>query len=442
MIARQEMINTIKDVYERYGFVPIDTPAIEALEVLTGQYGETSEMDIFQFMDPDKSPAGLRFDLTVPLARIVAMYPELPKPFKRYHVASVWRADKPEPGRYREFIQFDADIVGTSSMSADTEIISVMHDTMVSLGITRFLIKVNDRKILNSLINFLRIDPFFTNDIFRVLDKLDRIGPDEVRKKLMQEGDSGIDQREVPAEARCIGLSGEVTEKILEFVAINGSNNEIIEKLGIFFSGFSPAAEGINELSQIVRSLQKIGLPEERYRLDLSIARGLAYYTGPVFETTLLDLPGIGSVFSGGRFDELVGRFTEQPIPATGASIGVDRLFAALEQLKLITLVPSKTQVLVTVFKEQWVDEYQLIARELRQAGFNTELYMGSDSLGRQFRYADLKKIPVVIIAGPDELSQDEVSIKNLTASFGQENKQQRIKRSELVPFIRTLLVP
>jgi histidyl-tRNA synthetase len=440
MLARQRMVLAIRKVYESYGFVPIDTPAIEAIEVLTGQYGGESELGIFKFDDPDGYLAGLRFDLTVPLARFMAMYPELPKPFKRYHMATVWRADKPEPGRFREFIQFDADIVGTSSMAADTEIVAIIHDTLNELGLSNFLIKINNRKLLNALVKFLNIDPFFADDIFRTLDKIERLGEEEVRKKLILQGEPEIDQRQVPPNARCLGLSEAVADKIMEFVAISGTTQEVIDRLKSYFGDFAEAEEGISELENIITGLQNLGIPESKYTLDLSIARGLGYYTGPVFETVLLDLPSFGSVFSGGRFDGLIGRFTEHSIPATGASIGVDRLFAALEQLKLVDLKPSNSEVLVVVFDKNQLPEYMKIASELRHAGLNAELYMGEESLSRQFRYADLQGIPVAVIAGPDELAADEVSVKRLTTGFGEAGKQQRIKRAEMVTYVRSLL--
>ncbi len=443
VIARHQMILSIRGVYERYGFVPLDTPAIEAREVLVGSNEDTGQLNIFRFDDPDGRPAGLRFDHTVPLARFVAMnQAELPRPFKRFVVGPVWRGDEPSPGRFREFVQFDADTVGTSSMVADTEIIMIMHDVMMALGVERFLIRVNNRKLLNALVTMLGIDPFFTNDIFRALDKLEKVGSDEVRAILTKQGPEGVDQKQVPAGVRCIGLSDEVASRIMQFVSIQGTPDEVIRQLREFFDDYAEAEEGISELEQILDGLRAQGISEERFTFDLSVARGLGYYTGPVFETMLLDLPRFGSVFSGGRFDGLIGRFTETSIPATGASIGVDRLFAALEELGLISSSSSLTQVLVTVFDPNQMNVYQAVARELRQAGLNAELYMGEEGgrVGRQFRYADLQQIPIAVIIGPDELAASEVSIKDLRRELGQKFKQQRVPRSEMISHIRALL--
>ncbi len=440
MIARQKMLDTIRSVYEKFGFVPIDTPAIEAREVLTGSYGTESEKGIFCFKDPDDNPAGLRFDLTVPLARLVAMYPQLPRPFKRYHMASVWRADKPEPGRYREFMQCDIDIVGTKSMSADTEIVVIMYETLTALGVDNFLIKINNRKVLNSLIGYLGIDTDFTHDVFRTLDKLERLGEDEVKKLLIAKGDPAVDQKTLPPELRCIGLSETEADKIMEFISISGDNQEVIKKLKQFFKDYPSAVEGIDELQEIIKVLPTYGVPTDAATIDLSIARGLDYYTGPVFETQLLDLPGIGSVFSGGRFDQLVGRFIGESVPATGASIGIDRLFAALEKLELIDSRSSVTEVLVTVFSEQYLAFYQDLVSWLRHSGFKTELYMGDEKIGKQLRYADQQGIPVVIIAGPDEIKADEVSVKNARAPMDAPDKQKRVTREELLSYIRSLL--
>jgi len=441
MLARHALIEMIRLVYERYGFVPIDTPAIEVRSILIGEETDSGDLKIFRFDDPDGRPAGLRFDHTVPLARFVAQYPDLPRPFKRYVVGPVWRGDEPGPGRFREFLQCDVDIVGTSSMAADTEIIAVIHDTLIELGLKHFLIRFSDRKILNALMVLFGLDPFWAMDIFRALDKIEKVGTDAVREILTKKGPEGVDQREVPAGARCIGLTPELADRIMEFVAISGDPAETITRLRQFFSGCTAADEGIAELEEILAGLTALGIPAERYTIDLSIARGLAYYTGPVFETKLLGLPDWGSVFSGGRFDGLIGRFSENSIPATGASIGVDRLFAALEQLGLVGTAPSRTQVLVTVFDRSQLDVYQALATELRQAGFNTELYMGEEiRIGRQFKYADVQQIPIAVVVGPDELSRGEVSVKNLRTTFGEAGKQHSIPRSEMISHIRSLL--
>ncbi len=435
------MIATIRSVYELYGFVPLDTPAIEWLPVLTGQYGGQTDMDIFTLKDPDGEPAALRFDLTVPLARVVAMYPDLPRPFKRYHVAPVWRADKPAPGRFREFLQFDADIVGTSSMAADTEIIAIMYDTLSALGVQRFIIRFSNRKVLNRLIQKAGIDPFFAVDVFRILDKVEKLSLDGVKEELMRQGEPGVDQREIVASARCLGLPESSADTVLNFLKIRGNNDEVLKQLSEFFDDLAGAREGIQELAAILQGLRSLEIPEDRYTIDLSIARGLLYYTGPVFETSLLDAERFGSVFSGGRFDRLIGRFLGEDVPATGASIGVDRLLAALEALDLIKSQPTPAQVLVTILDWNRMNDYLQIVGEIRRAGIPAELYMGEKApIGKQLQYANRQSIPLAVIAGPKEFTAGTVTVKELLRALEDTSKQTSIERKQLIPFIRQML--
>jgi histidyl-tRNA synthetase len=416
MIARQRMIATIREVYERYGFVPLDTPALEYTEILLGKYGEEGSKQIFRFTDLEDNDVALRFDLTVPLARVVAQYPNLPRPFRRYQVAPVWRADKPDPGRFREFIQFDLDTVGSESMVADAEILSGICDTMDALGIERYRVRCSNRKILNALVIFAGIEPERAAQVFRVLDKLDRIGPDGVREELTK-GRVDVSGDVIPG----LGLPAEPVARLLEFLNLPlGTRAEAIEAASEMFKGIPIADEGIGELRAVGDYLAALHIAEEKVVFDLSIARGLEYYTGPVFETILLDAPEFGAVFSGGRYDGLVERFLGEKIPATGASIGVDRLLAALLRLELVQLRPSTAQVLVTVMAPDRMIEYQKITRELRQAGLNAELYLGSErGFRKQLQYADRQNIPVALIIGPDEFSTGQVSIKDLREGIG-----------------------
>src|SRR5437016_608035 len=287
MLARQSMIDTIRRVYELYGFVPLSTPAIEYLDVLSGSAGQEAQQSIFRVSNPENEALGLRFDLTVPLARVIAQYPHLPRPFRRYQVSPVWRADKPDRGRFREFTQFDLDSVGTESDVADTEIIAGMCDSLEALDVGRSLVRFSSRAMLNLLLEYA-------------------------------------------------GISSE---------------------------------QGVDVVERISNHLYALGYGDDRVALDLSIARGLAYYTGPVFEAILLDAPQFGSVFGGGRYDDLVMRFLGERIPAVGASMGVDRLLAALESLKKSGSRRATARVLVTVMDRSLIDDYLQMTWELRRAG-------------------------------------------------------------------------
>lgn len=396
MINRQKMIEIIQKVYESFGFVPLDTPALEKSEVL-GTDDPGFSMEVYK-LKASGQDITLRFDLTVPLARVIAAYPELQKPFKRYQAGKVWRKEKPQAGRFREFLQFDADIVGSKSILADTEIILIMYATMKKLGIERFLVRFNSRKILNGLAGYAGFDADKTKDILRVIDKLEKIGLDEVVKELKSQG-----------------LSDEAVDKIISFLNISGGNVEILERLSDVFKNVPIAQEGIKELREISDNLKALGIPEENWKIDISVARGLDYYTGPVFETTLLDLPEIGSVFSGGRFDGLIGRFAANSIPAVGASVGVDRLYVALEKLGKITPVSTLTQVLVTVFDVSLQRDSLFFAQELRNNGIRVGLYLGDErTLRAQIVYAVKQNIPYIVIIGPSEKKQGLVKLKDM----------------------------
>lgn len=406
MINRQRFIDKIQGVYERFGFVPLDTPALERSSVL-GTDSPDFGMEVYRFNAGDQDVT-LRFDLTVPLARVIAAYPELSKPFKRYQVGKVWRREKPQAGRFREFMQFDADIVGSKSMMADTEIIIIIYTVMKELGIDDFLIRFNDRKILNALPSYVGFDPQKINAVLRVIDKLEKIGVDGITEDLMRQPENQYDET-------ALDFSAEAVQRILRFLQISGDSIEILRKLGEIFGDNEIGRQGISELEEICKNLIVVGLPEENWKVDLSVARGLDYYTGPVFETTLLDLPSIGSVFSGGRFDGLIGRFTQNSIPATGASIGVDRFYAALEQLGKIKPVSTLTRVLVTVFNEELARRSLEFAQNLRTAGINAEMYLGDDNtLKAQMVYAVKQEIPFLVIIGPEEAMAGMVKLKNL----------------------------
>jgi histidyl-tRNA synthetase len=433
MNARLKLISTIRGVYERYGFLPLETPALEYLVTLIG-YGDESAKQIFHFNNPEDEHVALRFDLTVPLARVVAQYPDLELPFRRYQVAPVWRTDKPDPGRFREFLQFDLDTVGASSTAADVEIICGMYDTLQALGIRNFKVRFSDRKVLNSLLDFAGIPHQSAHDVFRVLDKLDKIGLEGVTAELTN-GRIDASGDKIPG----LGFGKDRVSRVKEFLALpTGKRREVLASLTKLFSTVTSGREAIDELAFICNSLDALSIPEENVVLDLSVARGLDYYTGPVFEAVLTDAPEFGSVFGGGRYDGLVERFLGKKIPAVGASIGVDRLFAALQKLNLVELFASTAQVIVTVMEPARIADYQKLTRELRQAGLNTELYLGDEkSLGKQLQYANRQQIPIAVIMGSDEFSKNEVTIKNLKLGAQLQDKKKTADGKEREEWLR-----
>jgi histidyl-tRNA synthetase len=413
IIAREKVIRTIKEVYESYGFSPLATPAMEEMSTLLG-YGDEANKQIYTFRDPDGNQVGLRYDLTVPLARVVAQYRDLPRPFKRYQVQPVWRYDKPDPGRFREFMQFDVDTVGTASVMADAEIILVMAECLDRLGLDA-RIRFSSRKVLNSLMAFAGIEPDLSHAVFRVMDKLEKQGLANVKLEL---GPGRVDASGDPIKG--LGLGGAQIAKIEEFLKLpQSSRKEALASVTELFKGAEGADGGIDELRQISAYLDELAIPDSEAAVDLSIARGLDYYTGPVFEAILTDkkLARLGSIMGGGRYDDLIGGFVGEPVPATGASMGIDRLFSALEKAGKAHSRPSTTQVLVTVMMRGKMAVYGRLARQLRAEGLNTEVYMGKEgSIGKQLKYADRLAIPIAVIVGPDEEAAGTVSIKDLRA--------------------------
>jgi len=450
MLARQSMIDTIRRVYELYGFVPLSTPAIEFLDVLSGSAGQEAQSSIFRVTNPENEALGLRFDLTVPLARVIAQYKELPRPFRRYQVSPVWRADKPDKGRFREFTQFDLDSVGTESEVADTEVIAGMCDTLSALNVGRYIVRFSSRAILNLLLDFAGISAEQGVDVFRVLDKLDKVGLDKVSRELMngyrdESGDT----------IRGVGLSADQVDRIKRFLDIKSdSRHDVVSSVRELFAGLDHAASQIDVVEKISNHLYNLGYGDDRVSLDLSIARGLAYYTGPVFEAILLDAPQFGSVFGGGRYDDLVMRFLGERIPAVGASIGVDRLLAALAHLGRVDTRKATARVLVTNMDRAMTDDYLQLTWELRRANIPTEFYIGTAKrLGKQLEYADQYDIPLAILCGSNEKAQGVVTVKNMAAGrakasllddrskwLAERPGQTTLPRDRLVEGIRDLL--
>jgi len=411
MLARQTMIDKIRAVYESYGFVPLSTPAVEYLDVLSGSAGQEAQQSIFRVSNPDEEALGLRFDLTVPLARVVAQYKDLPTPFRRYQVSPVWRYDKPGLGRFREFTQFDLDSVGTESEIADTEIIAGMCDSLSALDCGGYLVRFSSRAVLNLLLDFANIEHDRATDVFRVLDKLDKIGIEKVRLELMQgyKDESGD-------VIRGLGLNKSNVDRIEEFLAVqSASRREVVAQLRDLFKSVDAAPAQIDIIERISNHLYALGYNDDRVSLDLSIARGLAYYTGPVFEAILTEAPTAGSVFGGGRYDDLVMRFLGTRIPAVGASLGVDRLLAILTDLGKVDKRRSTARVLVANMDPALTDDYLQMTWELRRHGVPTELYLGTaKGMGKQLKYADAYDVPIVLLYGSNEKQEGIVTLKDM----------------------------
>ena len=416
MIARQRLIDTVRGIYEIYGFSPLDTPAIEYLDVLSGSAGQEAQQSIFRVTNPEKEDLGLRFDLTVPLSRVVSQHSGISFPFRRYQVAQVWRADKPDPGRFRQFTQFDLDAIGAPCGRADVEIIAAICDSLSAIDAGPYLVRFSSREILNLLLRRAGIRQERAADVFRVLDKLDKIGLGKVKLELTSGYTDSSGDR-----IRGVGLSAAQVEVIEEFLSVSGATrSEVLRKLGALFSTVPDSTEQLDVIDGISSSLDALGYHSDRVALDVSIARGLAYYTGPVFEAVLLEAPRFGSVFGGGRYDNLVSRFGGPPIPATGASMGVDRLLAAMEHLGRVRPVKTAAQVLVSVMDETLAGHCMRVAFDLRRAGIRTEIQVAPGKLGKQLKRANRLGIPYVVLIGSNEAERGVVTVKQMAVAMKQ----------------------
>ncbi len=397
MVKRQYVIEIIRNVFERYGFEPLETPSLELWQTLSGKYGEEADRLTYRFTDRGKREVGLRYDLTVPLSRVIAMYPELPKPFKRYQIQPVWRADKPQKGRFREFYQCDADIISGPSMLADAEILAVIYESLNQLGFRHFQMRVNHRKILAGITEVSGAGPENELTVCRAIDKMDKIGKEGVSQELTA---GGIDPASI--------------QKILEILDTEGSNDRRLAKIADLLQNSEPGREGIAELKTLFDFLKLYEIPDEFVLFDLHLSRGLDYYTGPIFETVVRE-PKIGSITGGGRYDNLIGLFSGQPHPAVGTTIGLERIITVMDELNMFPpQLKTPVRVLVTVFDSDSLPYSIKIARKLRSAGINCDLYCGKAKLRGQIGFANNKGIPLIIIAGPDEAQQESLTIKNM----------------------------
>ncbi|MEZ6018018.1 MAG: histidine--tRNA ligase [Planctomycetota bacterium] len=400
-LARERLIDTAKAVYKGFGFAPIDTPALEYTEILLGKGGDETDKQLYRFTDNGGRDVALRFDLTIPFARFAAQHTnDLGLPFKRYHVGSVWRGENTQRGRYREFIQCDFDTIGTESPLADQETALVIHELFQRLGFERFTIRVNDRRVLNGLLERLELSERSVA-VLRALDKLAKIGPEKVAEELTREA----------------GASAAQAAGVLEFAALTGKNEELLARLAPLVQGTAAGEAGIASLAGLLAGAGAAGVDAARIALDVSIARGLDYYTGAIFETFLDDLPGIGSVCSGGRYDDLASLYTKQRLPGVGASLGVDRLLAAMEELKMVDEKGASCPILVTCFDAASGPDALALASELRGAGLGVELYPDPKKLGDQLKYAARRGFALVVIAGPAEREAGNVQVKLLATS-------------------------
>ena len=417
-MPREQMIDAAKAVFRSYGFAPIDTPALEYSEILTGKGGEESDKQMYRFTDHGGRDVALRFDLTVPFARFAAQHAQqLGLPFKRYHVGPVWRGENTQKGRYREFYQCDFDTIGTDSNTSDIETALIIHDILAALGFERFKIHVNNRKILSGLLETLGLSEQAT-PVLRALDKLAKIGADKVA-----------------AEMASAGLSDAQAAHILQAVQTEGSNRAVLDQLGQQLSASERAMEGVADLRQLADAFEAAHIPEDRLRVDVSVARGLDYYTGTVYETLLDDLPGIGSICSGGRYDNLAALYTKQHLPGVGASLGLDRLLAAMEELGLIAQTNTPAQLFIVQFTPDALGSYIALSRRLRSAGFATEVSAEAKGMGKQLKYADRKGFRFALIGGPDELERGVWQVKDLR---GEGNPE--IAEDNLVEHLRCML--
>ena len=405
----------IEESYKRFGFLPLDTPILELSEVLLAKAGGETEKQIYRFTRGDD--LAMRFDLTVPLAKYVSKnYGELQFPFRRYQIGKVYRGERPQKGRFREFYQADIDIIGDGELSImnDAEIPSIIYTTFKNLGFDDFTIRINNRKILNGLFEYLNIVELST-EIMRIIDKLEKIGKENVKLELLK-----------------LNIEEEIVDKILEFISISGDNEEKIESLERLNIKNEVFEKGLFELKEVVKYIRLFGVPEENFSIDLTIARGLDYYTGTVYETFLDNYREIGSVCSGGRYDNLAENYTDKSLPGVGIAIGVTRLFDQLNDLKLIKTEKESISDVLVISTSDDVSECLPIANTFRKEGINTEVYMNDKKMKAKFKYADKLKIPYVAIIGEDEVRENKVSLKNLVTG-----KQDTINIQEAVEILK-----
>src|ERR1041385_6084757 len=430
---REHVIGVIKQVYERYGFEPLETPAVENIETLTGKYGEEGNQLIFKILKrgehekTGEADLALRYDLTVPLARVVAQYQnELPKFFKRYQIQPVWWADRPARGRFREFYQCDVDVLGSRSMVVEAELIAAASDALVALGFNDFTIRVNHRQVLTGILDQAGVPLEKHDDALISLDKMDKAGAEGVARELNQRGI--VDESAVKLMRFFEGLAG--AQHAADLIEPNDSraayNANVLGRLVEFIGAHEVGASGVDDLRQILQFAKASGA-DPRIKLDPTLARGLAYYTGSIIEINVADLAG--SLGGGGRYDNLVGMFLGKDVPACGFSLGLERIIVVMSEREMFppALVSSPADVMVTIWNEDSLGESIALATELRGSSLRVDVYPKADKMGKQFKYASARGIPFVAIIGDDERARGEVAIKDMRSG-----EQRSVKRSEV----------
>jgi histidyl-tRNA synthetase len=400
MIKREYVFNIVREVFHLYGFEPLQTPVLELRETLMGKYGEDAEKLIFEAQHPGgKEELALRYDLTVPLARVVAQYQnDIILPFKRYQLSPVWRAERPQRGRYRELYQCDVDIVGVQSQAADAEIVGLIVTALKRFGFPQFIVKINNRKLLTAIGQYAGLEGEALGDLYRSIDKFDKIGAEGVRGELTQRG-----------------IPPEVITRIMELITARYPGLEQLDFLDEVLKTYPAAREAIAELRELSDHLSDAGVSLLNYEFDLTMVRGLGYYTGPIFETIITE-PNLGSVTGGGRYDDLVGLFRGESVPTVGTSLGIERIIDLMDILNLYPAHIGGTvvQAFVAVFGEETREESTKLAAELRRGGVRTELYLQDKNVGKQMSYADKKGIPLVALLGSEEIANGAVKLKRL----------------------------
>ncbi len=401
MLKREYVFGVVRGIFERYGFEPLQTPTLERRETLFGKYGEDAENLIYSASHQrSNEEVAMRYDLTVPLARVVAQYEnELTFPFKRYHIAPVWRGERPQRGRYREFYQCDVDIVGVSGMTADAEILSILVTAFKTLGFPRFMVKINNRKLLTAMGVYSGVPNEQLIDLYRSVDKFDKIGAEGVEKELLERG-----------------IAKDAVNRMIALITSRKPGVENIDYVASVLGDASGAQAGVQELRELSKAMQDLGIDDNHYEFDFTMVRGLGYYTGPIFETVITE-PNIGSISGGGRYDDLIGMFRRESLPTTGSSLGIERIIDLMSEFDLYPAALGGTvvQVLVSVFDSESRAFSTQVATTLRNNGVRTELSLEDRKLDKQIKYADKKGIPLIIIAGPDEIASQQVKLRHLT---------------------------
>jgi histidyl-tRNA synthetase len=407
MILRQKIIDTFRKVFESYGFQPLETPALERWETLASKYAGGTEIlkETYSFKDKAGRKLALRYDLTVPLARVIAMNPQLAKPFKRYQIGPVWRYFEVKRGRYREFYQADIDVIGAKSMQADAECISCAVDCLQAIGLKDFWVRISNRKILSAVIKSIGVKGKVL-EVMRCIDKLDKIGLKGVRRELKK-----------------IGVSKRAIEKLMSVIKIKGAPGKVLKQVEKIVRGSKEGEDGLEELRDLISFLDAFG-KGKKILIDLSLARGLDYYTSPIFEIISSD-PKIGSIAGGGRYDEMIAKIAglEKNIPATGISLGIERIVNLAKETKILPPRRSKVEIYLAPVGEEVREKAISIAQMLRKEGVNVDIDLLGRSLGRQLEYCDKLEVPWVAIVGPAEVKRGKVRLRDMRSGRQKEIK-------------------